>query len=54
MLEVKNELFFTSGNYYPSRELLPVQQHQIYEELLQKQKEFASEIYIKRIRERYL
>lgn len=42
------------NNFYPSRELLPVRQQQIFDELLKKQKEFASEIYIRRIRERYL
>ena len=51
---VCEKLYKSGKNYYPSSELLPVRQQQIHDDLLKKQKEFASEIYIKWIRERYL
>lgn len=40
-------------NYHaPSVEMRPSQRHDIYEELLQKQKEFASIIYLQRDQDR--
>ena len=42
------------GEYIVSNEMLPVQRQQAYDEMLNLQKEFASDIYITRDREKYL
>ena len=49
------EKVYTFDNHYsPSAEMLPVRQQQAYDDILKLEKEFASEIYIQRDREKYL
>ena len=43
-----------SHGFFVSDEMLPVQQHQVYDELLMVEKEFANEVYIQRCLERDL
>jgi len=50
----KEDLVFYNGDYFIGSEILPVRAHQALDELIQFQKEFTSEIYITRIREKYL
>jgi hypothetical protein len=51
----KEDLCFILGHgYLPSNNLKPSEKHQIFEDMVKKQKEFASEIYIQRCKEKDL
>ena len=52
--EQKESLLSFDGHFFPSSELSSLQQQEIYDEMLKKEKEFASEIYIQRLKEKYL
>ncbi|GAH54078.1 unnamed protein product [marine sediment metagenome] len=51
---LENILLGKRGEFWVSDDMTPTKRNQIHDELIMMQKELASEIYIQRIREKYL